>query len=177
EMSPPTVIRHPKIGITPPRDRSDPFRRRFEPLRHDPEMPGLAALGGGEDTRTALAHRRGAEQVLGFLGLGFRREAHASRARPLVRRNRVALGGPAGAKYPAAIFAAISTCASGGTMRSGIATCSMTLMPCASSASCFMFDIDTQRSMRLTPSQWNTSGISSWNRMSWTPATHSVRWK
>jgi uncharacterized oxidoreductase len=37
--------------------------------------------------------------------------------------------------------------------------------------------IDTSRSMRVMPSQCSTSGISSWKRTSWTPATHSVRSK
>ena len=37
--------------------------------------------------------------------------------------------------------------------------------------------IEAQRSMRVMPSQWNTSGTSSWKRMSCTPATHSVRAK
>ena len=41
----------------------------------------------------------------------------------------------------------------------------------------FMSLIENQRSILLMPSQWNTSGIMSWNRMSWTPATHSVRSK
>ena len=31
--------------------------------------------------------------------------------------------------------------------------------------------------MRRMPSQFSTSGISSWKRMSWTPAMHSVRLK
>jgi len=40
-----------------------------------------------------------------------------------------------------------------------------------------MLLIEAKRSMRAMPSQWNTSGISSWKRMSCTPATHSVRLK
>ena len=56
-------------------------------------------------------------------------------------------------------------------------TRSPTSMPARTIASYFMFDIDTRRWIFLTPSQCRTSGISSWNRMSWTPATHSVRAK
>jgi hypothetical protein len=40
-----------------------------------------------------------------------------------------------------------------------------------------MLLIDAQRSMRAIPSQEKTSGMSSWKRMSCTPATHSVRSK
>ena len=36
---------------------------------------------------------------------------------------------------------------------------------------------EAKRSMRDMPSQWKMSGISSWKRMSCTPATHSVRRK
>ena len=44
-------------------------------------------------------------------------------------------------------------------------------------ASYFMLLIDTRRWILVTPSQCSTSGISSWKRMSCTPATHSVRAK
>ena len=44
-------------------------------------------------------------------------------------------------------------------------------------ASCFRLLMETNRSMRLMPSQWKMSGMRSWNRMSSTPATHSVRSK
>ena len=44
-------------------------------------------------------------------------------------------------------------------------------------ASYFMLLIETKRSILLMPSQCSTSGISSWKRMSCTPATHSVRAK
>ena len=47
----------------------------------------------------------------------------------------------------------------------------------AHSASHFMSLMEAKRWMRVIPSQCSTSGISSWNRMSWTPATHSVRLK
>jgi hypothetical protein len=67
--------------------------------------------------------------------------------------------------------------ASGGTSSSGIGTRSTTSIPDATSASCFMFDMDISRSIRRTPSQWSTSGISCWKRASCTPATHSVRSK
>ena len=41
-----------------------------------------------------------------------------------------------------------------------------TVMPWAANASCFMSDMDTNRSIWVIPSQWNTSGIRDWNRMS-----------
>ncbi len=50
-------------------------------------------------------------------------------------------------------------------------------MPEPVMASNFMLLIDTRRWMFVMPSQWKTSGISSWKRMSCTPATHSVRAK
>ena len=50
-------------------------------------------------------------------------------------------------------------------------------MPEPTMASCFMSLMDTKRWMRVMPSQCSMSGISSWKRMSCTPATHSVRWK
>ena len=48
-------------------------------------------------------------------------------------------------------------------------------MPAPTIASYFMLLIDTRRWILRTPSQCSTSGISSWKRMSCTPATHSVR--
>ena len=50
-------------------------------------------------------------------------------------------------------------------------------MPPPVMASYFMLLIDTSRWILRTPSQCSTSGISSWKRMSCTPATHSVRAK
>ena len=44
-------------------------------------------------------------------------------------------------------------------------------------ASYLRLDIETSRSMRVTPSQCSTSGMSCWKRASCTPATHSVRAK
>ena len=47
----------------------------------------------------------------------------------------------------------------------------------ALTASGIEIDIDTKRSIFVTPSQCSTSGISCWKRASCTPATHSVRSK
>ncbi|SKZ40170.1 Uncharacterised protein [Mycobacteroides abscessus subsp. abscessus] len=44
-------------------------------------------------------------------------------------------------------------------------------------ASYFILLIETSRSILVMPNQCKTSGISSWKRMSCTPATHSVRAK
>src|SRR3954468_19222555 len=104
-------------------------------------MTRLAALGRVQHDRAPLPHGSGAEQVIGIAFPG----AHVLRRRPLVRRSCEALGAPAGAKYPAAFFAAISTWASFGTSRSGRATRSTMSIPCPCPAPCFMFDIDTQR--------------------------------
>ena len=54
---------------------------------------------------------------------------------------------------------------------------SMISMPVPVIASYFMSDIEMNLSMRLTPSHSSGSGISSWKRMSCTPAIISVRLK
>jgi len=70
-----------------------------------PEMTGFAALGGSKHNSAPLPHGSGAEQIIRIAFAG----GHVLRRRPLVRRSWAALGAPAGAKYPAAFFAAIST--------------------------------------------------------------------
>ena len=60
----------------------------------------------------------------------------------------------------------ISTLASGGTRPSGIGTRSPISTPPPASASYFMFDMEMNRSMRVIPSQWITSGINCWKRAS-----------
>ena len=69
EMPPAAVKRHDEIGIAPSCNSRHPARRVVEPLGGDPEMPGLAALGRGEDHPTAFADRGGAEQILGLANL------------------------------------------------------------------------------------------------------------
>src|SRR5438067_11573787 len=172
EMPPAAVKRHIQIGVATPRYGGDVLDRTIEPVELQSEMLGFVVLSCIEHDCAALAHRRRAEQIIGIVV-----EGHVLRRRPLARRSCAGLGAPSGAKYPAAFFAAISTCASFGTRRSGNATRSTISIPCACTAPCFMFDIDTQRSMRRTPSQWKTSGTNSWKRTSCTPATHSVRSK
>src|SRR5204863_9928945 len=157
EVPPTAVKRHSEIGIVPAGHRDDSRHGLVEAVGMQPEMASLATLGRFQHDRAPLPHGSRAEQVIGIAFAG----AHVFRRRPLVRRSCAVLGAPAGAKYPAAFFAAISTCASLGTSRSGSATRSTISIPCACTAPCFMFDIDTQRSMRRTPSQWKTSGTSS----------------
>src|SRR5437763_11295576 len=125
-MPPAAVKLHIEIGVAPPRHGDNALDRLTESVEMQPEMPCLAALGGGKHNTAARAHGRRAEQILG-VAFG----AHVSRRRPLVRRSCVVLGAPSGAKDPAAFFAAISTCASLGTSPSGRATRSATPIRCA----------------------------------------------
>jgi hypothetical protein len=74
-------------------------------------------------------------------------------------------------------LASISTLASAGISASGIFTRSPTSMPLPVMASYLSLLMLTSRWILRMPSQCSTSGISSWKRMSCTPATHSVRRK
>ncbi len=51
-----------------------------------------------------------------------------------------------------------------GSGRPGVGTRSPISMPEPVRASCFMLDMETKRSMRVTPSQCRTSGINCWKR-------------
>ena len=153
-MPPAAVKRHGEIGIAPSRDTRRPARPRRRAGPGSRRKCRVSPRSAAAKTRPQRSRTAAAVSRKSAAPAGSRRE---STARPGVRHSgrglacRAARRGsarPSGRKYPAAFFAAISTCASSGTSPSGIATCSTISIPCARSASCFMFDIDTQRSMR-----------------------------
>mmetsp|Transcript_1966 Transcript_1966/g.6513 ORF Transcript_1966/g.6513 Transcript_1966/m.6513 type:complete len:338 (+) Transcript_1966:36-1049(+) len=73
--------------------------------------------------------------------------------------------------------ASVSTWAVGGTRSLGRPTRSTTSMPAATMASYLVSDSDTKRSILVMPSQWSTSGESSWRRRSARPATRAASLK
>ena len=143
-------------------------------------MPGLAALGGGEDEAAALAHRGGGQQMIGAPAgrvavdrpdPASRIQAAASGVAQLVpaRRARRARNTrrPFSPRSRPARRAAPARPGSRPARRSRSPGRAARRPSCSTST--------PSGRCGAMPSQWNTSGINSWKRMSCTPATHSVR--
>ena len=156
EMPPAAVIGDDEIGIAPPGDVDNTGDGVTEPRGDQPEMPGFAAFCRGKDDAAALADGSRAQQRRRFAVTTSFVEGTALQAAQLLQ-----------------IRDARGREIAGRLLRRDLdrrverhqpvrdRTCSTTSMPCAVSASCLRFDIETQRSMRRMPSQWKTSGISS----------------
>lgn len=118
--------------------------------------------------------------------------SHFSHPLPLTCFNSVSVNAFALVKYPAWILASISTRESSGIISttrkkkvsdspslclwgvwifewrdipSGMGIRSRIGMPDSTMASCFMLDMESMRSILVTPSQWRMSGMSSWKRI------------
>ena len=152
-MPPAAVKRHGEIGIAPARDRDDPRDRVVEAVQIEREMPGLAAFGRGEDDAAALAHRGGGQQIIGGAGglrVTVRRRPHSSQgAASACRLQLVAARRARRARNTRPPFSPRSRPARrAAPARPGSRPARRSRSPGPRSASGFMFDIDTQRSMR-----------------------------